>query len=58
MTAGTSYVFQATVPCVKQSNATFTYSAKFPGTAGYTDTRTEPGYHHTGAPFGMQFTVK
>ena len=48
VTAGTSYVFQATVPVVKQSNTTFTYSAKFPGTPGYTDTRTEPGYHHTG----------
>jgi hypothetical protein len=58
VTAGTRYVFQATVPCVKQSNTTFYYSAKFPGTPGYTDNRSEPGYHHTGAPNHMQLNPK
>jgi hypothetical protein len=58
VTAGTSYIFQATVSCVKQSNTTFTYSAKFPGTANYTDTRTEPGYHHIGAPKNMRLDPK
>lgn len=58
VTTGTSYVFQATVPCVKQSNATFFYSARFPGTPGYTDQRSEPHYHHTGAPKNMQLTPK
>jgi hypothetical protein len=58
VTAGTRYVFQATVSCVKQSNTTFTYSAQFPGTPGYLDTRTEPGYHHTGAPHDIQLNPK
>jgi len=58
VTAGTRYVFQATVPVVKSSTTTFYYSAKFPGTPGYTDNRTEEGYHHTGAPSNMQLTPK
>lgn len=58
VTAGTRYVFQATVPCVKQGNTTFYYSARFPGTPGYTDSRSEPGYHHTGAPSNMQLNPK
>jgi hypothetical protein len=58
VTAGTSYVFQATVTVVKQSNTTYTYSVQFPGTPGYLDTRTETGYHHTGAPQNLLLTPK
>ena len=31
VTAGTSYVFQASVPVEKSSSSSFTYQAKFPG---------------------------
>jgi hypothetical protein len=58
VTAGTSYIFQASVHVEKLTTATFTYSAKFPGTAGYTDTRTVTGYHHTGAPFNLRMDPK
>jgi hypothetical protein len=58
VTAGTRYVFQATVPVEKSATSSFTYLAKFPGTPGYTDTRSEPGYHHTGAPHNMQLTPR
>lgn len=58
VTAGTNYVFQATVPVEKSATFSYTYLAKFPGTPGYTDTRSEPGYHHTGAPQNMQLTPK
>lgn len=58
VTAGTSYVFQATVPVVKSSTTTFFYSARFPGTPGYTDNRTEVGYHHTGAPYNLQMNPR
>jgi hypothetical protein len=58
VTAGASYVFRATVPVEKSSTTTFTYSAKFPGSPGYTDTRTKTGYHVTGAPFDMQLNAK
>jgi hypothetical protein len=58
VTAGTSYVFQATVPVEKSSTSSFTYSAKFPGSPGYTDTHSISGYHHTGAPSDLQLKVK
>jgi hypothetical protein len=58
VTAGTSYVFQASVPVEKSSTTTFTYSAQFPGSPGYTDTRSVTGYHVTGAPFDLQMNVK
>ena len=58
VTTGTSYVFQASVHVEKLTTATFVYSAKFPGTSGYTDTRTVTGYHHTGAPFDLRMTPK
>ncbi|TFG80191.1 MAG: hypothetical protein E4H23_03345 [Chrysiogenales bacterium] len=58
VTAGTRYVFHASVPVEKSSTATFTYSAKFPGSPGYTDTHTISGYHHMGAPFDLQMNPK
>jgi hypothetical protein len=54
VTAGTRYRFQATIPVVKSTTTTFTYSAKFPGSPGYTDTRTKTGYHVTGAPTNLR----
>lgn len=58
VTAGTSYIFKASVNVEKLSSASFTYSAKFPGKPGYTDTHNVTGYHHTGAPFNLQMTPK
>jgi hypothetical protein len=58
VTAGTRYVFRASVPVEKSSTTTFTYSAKFPGSPGYTDTRSVTGYHVTGAPFDLQLNAK
>ncbi|MBU4404089.1 MAG: hypothetical protein L6428_12585 [Candidatus Aminicenantes bacterium] len=58
VTAGTSYVFQASVPVEKSSTTTFTYQAKFPGSSGYTDTHAVSGYHVTGAPFDLQMNPK
>jgi len=55
VTANTSYVFSCDVPAEAKSSAGFTYIAKFPGKAGYTDARTKPGYDCTGAPTNMQF---
>jgi hypothetical protein len=54
VTAGTRYVFHCTVSVEKSDTITFSYSAKFPGTPGYTDTRTIPGYHVTGGPSDLQ----
>ena len=50
VTANTSYVFSADVPAQAKSSASFTYMVKFPGPAGYTDSRTKNGYDCTGAP--------
>jgi hypothetical protein len=58
VTAGTSYVFQASVPVEKSSTSSFTYSAKFPGSPGFTDTHKVTGYHVTGAPFDLQMNPK
>jgi|GEM_PF-3461767 len=58
VTAGTSYVFQASVPVEKSSTTSFTYQAKFPGSSGYTDTHAVSGYHVTGAPFDLQMNPK
>lgn len=58
VTAGTSYVFQASVPVEKSSTTSFTYQAKFPGSSGYTDTHAISGYHVTGAPFDLQMNPK
>jgi hypothetical protein len=58
VTAGTSYVFKASVNVEKSATTTFTYSAKFPGTANYTDAHTVNGYHHVGAPYNLQMTSK
>jgi hypothetical protein len=54
VTANTSYVFSADVPCVAKSTVSFTYLAKFPGKAGYTDSRTKDGYDCTGGPSNLQ----
>jgi hypothetical protein len=54
VTANTSYVFSCDVPAEAKSSAGFTYIAKFPGKAGYTDARTKAGYDCTGAPTNMQ----
>jgi len=56
--AGTSYVFTATVTVQAKSSASFTYMAKFPGTAGYTDTHSVSGYTCTGAPYDLQLNAK
>ena len=56
--AGTSYVFQASVPVEASSTTSFTYMAQFPGTPGFTDSHAVSGYHVTGAPFDLQMNVK
>ena len=58
VTANTSYVFSADVPAEAKSSASFTYSAKFPGSAGYTDSRTKNGYDCTGAPSNLQLNPR
>lgn len=58
VTANTSYVFSADVPAQVKSSASFTYMAKFPGTAGYTDSRTKNGYDCTGAPSNMELNKR
>lgn len=58
VTANTSYVFSADVPAVAKSSASFTYLAKFPGKAGYTDSRTKNGYDCTGAPANLQLNKR
>ena len=58
VTANTSYVFSADVPAQAQSSASFTYMAKFPGKAGYTDSRTKNGYDCTGAPANLQLNPR
>jgi hypothetical protein len=59
VTAGTSYVFQASVPVEVNAASSFTYSAKFPGSPGYTDTHEDKnGFHVTGAPFDLQLNPK
>ena len=56
--ANTSYVFSADVPAQAKSSASFTYMAKFPGAAGYTDSRTKNGFDCTGAPTNLQLTAR
>jgi hypothetical protein len=56
--AGTSYIFQASVPVEASSTTSFTYLAQFPGTPGFTDSHAVSGYHVTGAPFDLQMNVK
>ena len=58
VSAGTSYIFQASVPVEASATSSFTYQALFPGTAGYTDTHTISGYRTTGAPFNLQMNPK
>jgi hypothetical protein len=58
VTANTSYVFSADVPAQAQSSASFTYMAKFPGKAGYTDSRTKNGFDCTGAPANLQLNPR
>jgi hypothetical protein len=56
--AGTSYTFRATVTVQEMSTASFTYLAKFPGTAGYTDSHPISGYDCTGNPKDLQLTPR
>jgi hypothetical protein len=56
--AGTSYVFQASVPVEASSTTSFTYVAQFPGTPGYADSHDVSGFHVTGAPFDLQMNPK
>lgn len=56
--ANTSYVFTATVTVQAQSSASFTYMAKFPGDAGYTDTHSISGYKCTGGPSDLQLNPR
>jgi hypothetical protein len=56
--AGTSYVFQASVPVEASASNSFTYQAQFPGTPGYTDTHAISGYRTTGSPFDLQMNPK
>ena len=58
VTAGTSYVFTATVTVEEMSTTSFTYLANFPGDAGYTDSHTINGYHCTGGPSDMQLNPR
>ncbi len=58
VSANTSYVFSCDVPAEAKSSAGFTYIAKFPGKAGYTDARTKAGYDCTGAPTNMQLETR
>ncbi|HSQ36099.1 MAG TPA: hypothetical protein VLQ89_08925, partial [Candidatus Binatia bacterium] len=54
VTAGTSYVFTASVPVEASASSSFTYQALFPGTAGYTDAHTVNGFRVTGSPYDLQ----
>jgi len=58
VTAGTSYTFRASVTVQAKSTAQFTYQAKFPGTAGYTDTHPINGYDFTGGPSDLQLNPR
>jgi hypothetical protein len=58
VTAGTSYVFQASVPVQASAASSFTYQAQFPGTAGYTDSHTITGFRTTGSPYDLQMNPK
>jgi len=58
VTANTSYVFSADVPAQAKSSASFTYMVKFPGKAGYTDSRTKNGYDCTGAPSNIELNKR
>jgi len=56
--AGTSYVFQASVPVAASASSSFTYQAYFSGNPGYTDTHAVSGFHTTGSPFDLQMNPK
>jgi hypothetical protein len=58
VTANTSYVFSADVPAQAKGSASFTYMVKFPGSAGYTDSRTKNGFDCTGAPTNLQLNKR
>jgi len=58
VTAGTSYVFHCWVSVQANATASFTYQARFPGTAGYTDSHTINGYNCSGGPFDMQLNPR
>jgi hypothetical protein len=58
VTANTNYVFSADVPAQAKSSSSFTYMAKFPGKAGYTDSRTKNGFDCTGAPSNMELNKR
>jgi len=56
--AGTSYIFQASVPVAASGSSSFTYQAQFPGTPGYTDTHAISGFRTSGSPFDLQMNPK
>ena len=58
VTAGTSYIFQASVPVEVSSTTSFTYLAQFQGSPGFTDSHNKSGFHVTGAPFDLQMNPK
>lgn len=58
VTAGTSYVFTASVSVEASGTSSFTYMARFPGTAGYTDSHTVNGYRVTGGPANLTLTQR
>ena len=55
VTAGKSYTFRAMVTVQQKATASFTYMAKFPGKAGYTDSHAISGYDFTGGPSNLEF---
>ncbi|MBN2345519.1 MAG: hypothetical protein JXO51_03950 [Candidatus Aminicenantes bacterium] len=58
VTAGSRYVFQASVPVETSNTSSFTYMAQFPGTPGYKDTHNVTGYRCTGAPYDLKLELK
>ena len=58
VTAGTSYIFQASVPVEISSTTSFTYQAIFQGSPGFTDTHPVTGFHVTGAPYDLQLNPR
>jgi hypothetical protein len=58
VTANTSYTFRATVTVQEKSTSSFTYQAKFPGPAGYTDSHPINGYDFTGGPSDLQLNPR
>jgi hypothetical protein len=58
VTANTVYVFTATVTVQAKSSASFTYMARFPGKADYTDSHAINGYDCTGGPSDLQLNPR